>query len=253
MWKRSSGPASAVIVAVALTTPGWALTITDVLPGTFVDISVGGVGTPLGLDLDQVVEIVTTIGNPVFPAGAVAVGNNGGIGFQAGTNELILTDVNEPIPSDDAFGGDQALLAFWDDIGNEVGDIYWTELVMPASANRPAGEALIVQWEEKRFDQLGPGPDDTATFQIQVFQDPGPDDIFAQLLYTDIEQERPGGGKSATIGYQDGAAGFNDFQWSFDTEGAVSNGTVLSLIPEPMTGLLLVAGAALLRRRGRMV
>ena len=98
------------------------------------------------------------------------------------------------------------------------------------------------------------GTTDTVTFQVQIFGDPlgGPDAVFAQILFEDIEQLGPGGGASATIGYQDGGGGFGDFQWSFDSAASVANGTVLSIVtPEPSTLILLALGGIAIRSSRR--
>ncbi|MBN2446051.1 MAG: hypothetical protein JXO22_04975 [Phycisphaerae bacterium] len=211
------------------------LTITDQEPGQFIDISQTGFG--LGLAHDDEAIISTTISNAVFPAGDVHVGNNGGIAFGTPLS-ADLGPVNQPLPSSDAFGGSQVLLGYWDDIGNTIGDVYWMD----------QSDRLIIQWESKQFEDST----DTLTFQMQIFQSRGTRQapIYAQIIFADIEQPRAGGGASATIGYQDGVGGsYNDVQWSFDTPGAVSNGMVLSLIPEPATLLLIAAALPLLRRR----
>jgi hypothetical protein len=224
-----------VVSAVALASVGAAQTlqIVDNLPGTFTDIS--GTGINLGIHGDDSATIFPTIGNAVFPAGRVVVGNNGGMGFNPPDD--YLAPVNQPIPSMDAFGGGQAALAFWDDIGNDTGTVLWEQV----------GGELIVQWHNVHF-----GPrEDFARFQIKIFGTVDPNNpVYAQFIYADIEQPRPGGGVSATIGYQDGGAHFNDVQWSFNTANAVHNGTVLSIVPEPgMTFLLLLGVCPLLRRR----
>ncbi len=212
------------------------LEIVDNLPGMFTDIST--IGTDLQLGDEDEAEITTTIGNAVFPAGSVWVARNGGLGFDPVSTDL--APINLEIPSSDAFGGSQAALAFWDDIGNDTGTVLWHEDF--------GSNTLIVQWHEVPFnDHSG-----TATFQVKIFGDPGaPPPIYAQFIYEDIEQSRGGGGASATIGYQDGAAGFNDVQWSYNAPGAVSDGDVLTLteIPEPAAALLLLGALTVLRRR----
>ena len=87
--------------------------------------------------------------------------------------------------------------------------------------------------------------------------------IDKDLIFEDIEQPGVEGGVGATIGYQDGGAGFGDFQWSFNTAGAVANGTVLSLVltdSVPATSEwtlfimligLLVAGTVIVYRHSR--
>jgi hypothetical protein len=215
------------------------LQIVNDLPGTFVDIS--ATGTELHLSGDLSTTIFSTVSNAVFPAGDVVVSNNGGIGF-GNLSSWFLAPLNEPIPSAQAFGGGQALLPYWDDFGNTMGEIHYCQ----------TRSALIVQWTGKPFE----GRTDTATFQIQVFDGvpfPPAGGIYAQFIYTDIEQPRASGGASATIGYQNGLAAYHDVQWSFDTAGAVANGTVLSLIPEPSTFVLSGAFVLIIGRCRRRV
>lgn len=208
------------------------LSIVDNLPGEFTDISRTGI--PLNLSGNLEAEINTTIGNRVFSAGRVIVANNGGLGFDPADPNLAPD--NEPLPSNAAFGGAQGALAFWDNINNVIGEVFWQEI----------GNTLIVQWHNNTFQ----GSRDTSRFQIKISEPaPGPVTVFAQFIYDDIEQPRAGGGISATIGYQNGGAGFNDVQWSFNTAGAVSNGTVLSLIPEPNSLVLLTLGVLCFLRR----
>ena len=103
-----------------------------------------------------------------------------------------------------------------------------------------------LQWDGKQFTDST----DTVTFQLQIFEGVrGGNPIYAQMIYADVEQPRADGGGSATIGYQDGGAGFNSVQWSFNLSGAVSNGTVLSLIPEPASLALIAIGAWVSHRR----
>ena len=218
-----------------------ALTIVDNIPGEFMDISPDGTGKGIPLNLgddDSVVIPTRSVGNDVYPIGRdrrVVVANNGGVGFNV--PNLFLFPFNQQIPSEDAFGGGTSALVFWDDIDAKEGNVYWQDV----------GETLIVQWHKRDF-----GDRDTAIFQLQIFgiTDAGPFDVYAQFIYKDIEQTRPGGGVSATIGHQDGPGQFNDFEWSFNTAGAVSDNTVLSVIPEPATGVLLaLVSLGLIRRR----
>ena len=214
MQVRNAIGVLALLAVIAANARAQTLQIVDDLPGKFIDISKTG-GTPLHLGDDEEVEIGTLPGNFVFLTGTVVVGNNGGMGFGSLPNND-LAAVNQAIPSDDAFGGGQAALPFWDDIDDKEGDVYFL-----------LGEdRVIVQWNDRNLAGTG----DTVDFQVQVFYGAGPEDIIAQYLFADIEQPGAGGGVSASIGYQDGGAGFGDFQWSFDTADAVGNGTVLSLI-----------------------
>ncbi len=191
--------------------------------GEFTDIEATGVPVPLGDDGEAMLGIGSIPGNFVLRAGQVAVGLNGGINFGA----LTVTDleaVNRGIPSAGAFLGAQACLAFWDDIDDKEGDVYFLDL--PGGAGGPR---LIVQWNVGNFDGGGA----TLKFQVKVFENLEPSGIYAQFLYV-IEPSGPGAGQSATIGYQDGGEGFGDIQFSFNQAGAVEDGTVLTLfIPEP--------------------
>lgn len=213
MQARNAIGVLALVAVIAANGRAQTLQIVDHLPGKFIDIAETG-GTPLHLGDDEEVEIGTLPGNIVFLTGTVVVGNNGGIGFCPPDNDLAA--VNQAIPSDDAFGGGQGVLLFWDDIDDKEGDVYFLL----------EEDRLIVQWSDRNLA----GTSDTVDFQVQIFFGAGPEDIIAQYLFADIEQPRAGGGVSASIGYQDGGAGFGDFQWSFDTADSVGNGTVLSLI-----------------------
>lgn len=219
----------------AITAHAGLLTIVDNLPGTFQDIS--RTGTALNLSGDLEAEIWTTIGNALLPAGLVVVGNNGAIGFNP--PDFDLEPLNQMIPSENAFGGGQSLQIYWDNVGNDVGDVYWQEI----------GDILIIQWDNVHFADDPDRPQDTGRFQIQIFG--GPTSIFSQFLYDDIEQQFPDGGASATIGYQSGLllGPGNDVQWSFNQPGAVSDGTVLSLIPAPGSVALLGIGMLGFRRK----
>jgi len=220
--------------ALALTPLATAqLTLVSNLPGAFVDIS--GTGTPLSLADDAEVDIVTTVGNALLPAGTVRVGSNGGVRFRGTGTELGIT--NQILPNIGAFSLDsQSLLPFWDDIDTEGGlwgEIYWQEV---------AG-ALIVQWENAAFFN-GSATQDRTTFQLQV---PSTGTTWARFVYEDVTSVRAGGGASATIGYQAGGWG-NDVQFSFNTAGSVNNNDVLSLTgtftpppPPPAATCMLVS------------
>ncbi|HKQ46774.1 MAG TPA: hypothetical protein VJZ71_01755 [Phycisphaerae bacterium] len=257
---------SALVLSAGLTTVARAqpLTIVSNEPGTFIDIS--GTGNVLVLNDDQEAVINPGIGNAVFPVGSVVVANNGGLAFPSVGGQNDLTPTNHPIPSVNAFNGRQSLLAYWDDLegddfaalprGGKNGSVYW-EIINTV--------ILVVQWEVRVI--LGSGANrvnETVTFQIQIFggATAAPGAIYAQLVYADVEQPTPNGGASATIGYQNGGAGFNNVQWSFNTAGAVNNGKVLTLrqansIPAVSDAgnvaliLLFLAAGIFVFRRGR--
>lgn len=207
--------------------------IVSTIPGEFVDIS--ATGTDLQLDEESEAEITTTIGNALLPAGRVIVANNGGIGFNP--PDTNLPPENTELPNSEAMGGGQMLLAYWDDIGNDIGGVLWQQ-----TDNR-----VIVQWEDRQVELAGRTA--FVTFQIQVFDGSEVHNPYFQFIYQEIDGA--GGGASATIGYQDGGAGYNDATWSFNTPGAVGNGTVLTALPEPTSAALWLGSfACALRRRG---
>ncbi|MCG8403683.1 MAG: IPTL-CTERM sorting domain-containing protein [Phycisphaerales bacterium] len=206
--------------------------IEEINPGEFVDIS--QIGTPLGLGHDDVVDAGPFSGNFLLLPGRMLIGVNGGVGFgfdSPDTNGVELSGHNSSIPSN-AFQGHQALLPYWDDLGDEIddknGDVYMARLAEPGRT------MTIVQWDNL---PLRKNPEDTVTFQVKIFDNQNPTGVYAQFIYADVEQPGASGGIGATIGYQDGSANFSDLQQSFDTAGAVSNGTVLSIVIEHRLGL----------------
>ena len=211
----------ACIAALAWVVPGGAFAQTLQLIdnprlGEFIDIT--DTGQPLVLPDEGEAQIGTFGGSFVLLPGLIVVGMNGGVGF----GNFTITDlepVNQPIPSGDAFFGGQALLAYWDDIDDKEGDVL----------SQVLEDRRIVQWNFGNFDGTG----STLKLQVQIFETSAPTGIYAQLLYK-IEGPSAGAGGSATIGYQDGTAGFGDIEFSFNELDTVTDGTVLSLmIPSP--------------------
>ncbi len=215
--------AAALAMGVTAGAAGQTLRIVDnPVLGEFLDISQSGKSLALGDDQEAMLE-ATFPGNFVLQPGIVVVGINGGVSFGIRT-VTNLAPVNEELPSRAAFFGGQAALVLWDDIDDKDGDVF-SEVV----ADPKHGDRLIVQWNVANFEGTGA----TLKFQLQVFDNIAPTGIYAQFLY-EIEGPATGAGSSATIGYQDGPAGFGDIQFSFNTPDAVTDGTVLSLmIPGP--------------------
>jgi hypothetical protein len=227
MWLRNWIVLSAALLGACAGAA--AVEIVDTIPGNYIDISDIGEKLDIGDEGEAVIQ--TTIGNALIPAGPAVVANNGGVGFNPPSTELAST--NEPLPSAAAFGGGQALLPYWDDIGNDVGGVYWHEM----------NDTLIIQWEDRPLSLNRVA----VTFQIQIFDASESSNYFFQCIYLDIEDA--GGGAGATIGYQAVGGGSETDQWSFDTPGAVVNGTVLTVLPEPQSLLLGLLGFSLSRRR----
>lgn len=153
-------------------------------PTQFIDIATSG--TQLVLNDNESVDINTTVGNFLLPAGIVSVSNNGGVLSGSGR---VLSPNNTLLPSA-AF--ENALLPFWDDLdGPAPGGIFFEEL--------PIGghNALVVQWESRAHVTSTTG----ITFQLQLFET-GP--IVARYAYLDVEFNDAAidNGASATIGFQ---------------------------------------------------
>lgn len=216
------------------------LTISNLFEGQFIDISASS-GTALGLMDDEERLIASSVSNIVFSSGSLVVGNNGAIAFGLASVEE-LSPLNEPIPSNAAFQGAQSVMPYWDDIDDKSGEVYFGIVTHP-----DFGPTTVVQWHNRPLNSIASG---LVRFQVQVFGNVGSDDIVAQFIYDDIETPGPNGGAGATIGYQDGGAGFEDALWSFNTAGAVSNGTVLSVTaPEPSTMAFLFPAMILIIRK----
>lgn len=213
----------AAVIALALGTVSGAhaqLQFVQNVPGTFINIKNLPGRIALNLAGDDEAIITTTVGNAFYPAGTVVVGNNGGIGFDPPTDNN-LGPIPGPLPNLNAFGGDcPALLPYWADIGNHVGNVYWIEL---------NNNKLIVQWEFKRFECCPLAP--AVTFQCQINGN-SRDCVFAQFLYESIETAPANGGENAAIGTQF-HVGLTSLNWSDHAPFAVSNSTVLSIVCIP--------------------
>ena len=229
---------------------GWAthlaasipISIVNNLPGTFVDIS--NAGTLLSIPSDGSTVVSSGgVGNLLFPPGNIVVAENGGLGFQNPPDNN-LPPVNTPIPSVTIFGGGQAILGYYSNImacPGKMGGVY--------QATTSTSE--IIQYHGMCVPgALRGGNPDLVDFEIKIFNNPIPaPGIFAQIIYADIQRPGPNGGAIATIGYQDDALGNNDFQWSFNTAGSVMDGTVLSIVPEPASAILVALLGWVLARR----
>lgn len=171
-------------------------------PAAFVDIS--STGTPLGLSDDGEVTVTTTVGNSLFPAGSVTIGNNGGILSGSGRN---LDYANTALPNT-SLG--TALLPFWDDLDSVYGNVYWQERTIGGI------QSLVVQWENRpHFDSPASG----GTFQVQVFASGA---TFARFAYKDVVfgSQLIDGGASATIGVQ--TSNTSALQYSLNAAGLAS-------------------------------
>ncbi len=155
-------------------------------PAQFIDISATGLALDLGDD-DELTT-TTTIENEIFPGGTVTVANNGGIlaGFGLGTN---LYFQNLPLPAPDIT---RSLLPYWDDLGDESGNVYIEEVDIDGVPS------LIVQWQRPHANFTN----GEIIFQVQV---PSTGDRYARFAYEDTEFGDPliDQGNSATIGYQE--------------------------------------------------
>lgn len=196
-----------------------ALGLTDEESAILGWIDISASGTPLGLGDDEEAQVTMPFTTPTFPKADVVVGNNGAIGF-GGT--LSLTHLNGGIPSEDAFGGVQAIFALWDDIDADTGEIY------VGTVGVEPDRTFIVQWQDRpHFSGNTVLDGDEATFQIQVFEH-ATDSNFAQIIFQDTNFLNPeyDAGASATVGYQD--SGSQGHMWS-QNQPSVPDGTVLTV------------------------
>src|SRR6188472_3685230 len=112
----------ALLTLCAATAVVGAQTTIVVGSGTFVDISPAGngLGTAItGVTDDSVHNITTTIGNGLFPAGAVRVGNNGFCLSGSTTATMPLTNAAiaaTGLPTGVTAGAVSYLAPFWDDL-----------------------------------------------------------------------------------------------------------------------------------------
>ncbi len=203
------------------------------LPGSFVDISLTGGTAFIGAGDDTMHTFTSTIGNSLFPAGAIAVSSNGVALSGASAGAYVTFGNGGPITSATTPASvglpacTAAVCAFWDDlytpIANPNTTIWWQEL----------SGVLYIMWKD--IDHFYPSPTyGLITFEIQVFSNPGCGSPAIQILYPDATFEVSGtgvtGGASATIGYINGAPGNGlvSAGWSYNTP-SVSDGTTLSI------------------------
>jgi hypothetical protein len=222
---------AALALASVLTLHASGQTMTSALPPVFGFIDISTTGTPIaGVGSETEHNIVTTIGNPLFPAGNVRVSPNGvaisGLiaGHIAGGNSQIATfSLPEGVPQ----GGLGYLFPFWDDLSAPAAGanttIWWQE----------TNAALIIMWKDLEHDQVPGGG--TITFEVQVFLlPPAPptceNQIQIQYLYQDTSFGNPAFdfGQSASVGYGAGFLGLDlhNSNWGFNVMSAPSGLTL---------------------------
>ncbi len=191
-------------------------------PTKFVDIS--GTGQIFNPSDDGSATIFSGIGNALFPAGAMSIGNNGGV-LAGGFQNLPYSD--QPLPVG-AFSA--ALLPFWDDLDDETGLVYFDERIIDGVS------ALVVQWNNRpHYNNFG-----NTTFQVQLF---ATGSIAARFAYEDVlfGAWYYDNGIEATIGVQgiDGSASM----FSYHT-AAVFDGDVIdfAFVSKDIYGVDLNAG-----------
>ncbi len=227
---------AAVVALSSSALRGQDLVWTDELPGVFIDIS--STGTALALSDDGVAEVTPgfDLSGTLFTgdsSGRVWISNNGAIGFLGDGGSSGAFWINTALPNFSLFGGahgePQALAVYWDDIDSETGDVYYETI------GDVGCRVFVVQWHDRPHN-----PGDTVldgnevTFQVQIYENAGP--FHARLVYEDTDFLDPAldDGASATIGYQAGGVR-NTAQWSFNTGGAVTAGSVLTLMDDILT------------------
>ena len=199
----------------------WQARLASDLAGVLGWTDISADGTALGLANNQVAQVTMPFTNDVFREAVVQISNNGALGFGGNTD---LSLINGEIPNEFAFGGGQAIFPFWDNLDATTGDVYYRTIGVAPE------RVFIVQWHDRPHDRGDSVLDgDETTFQVQIFETPA-DEVCAQMLYLDtlFNDTRYDDGASATVGYQ--TDGGNGLQWSYNAAGAVSSGTVLSVL-----------------------
>ena len=160
---------------LTITTCASAQTVIGPGIGVFVELSpaFGGTGTAVpGVGDDTMGTFTTTIGNELFPAGAVSVASNGyAVSPTTGTTSsnfgnvaITATSTGANTVGNGATATSEVLMPFWDDLyavattANTT--IYWQEI----------NGVLFIEWRDighfaTSADRGGP----SATFEIQVF------------------------------------------------------------------------------------
>jgi hypothetical protein len=194
----------------------------DSLPSGFIDIS--ATGTNLGLTDDSTAGVTLPFSFDFFgnTSDQICVSNNGGIIVGATTCSLSFSNTALPAA---AIG--PAIFPFWDDMDDETGGVFWQ--VQGTAPNRVA----IVQWHQRpHFTSPQPPTPDTATFQVQIFEDTNA--ITFEYLDVDFANPLWNGGISATIGMQS-ANGVIANQYSFNTASVASGDAILWTPTAPIT------------------
>jgi hypothetical protein len=204
----------ATLAGLALSSSALAqFSIVNNLPGSYVDIITPGQATYYNLGDDGFVDITTTVGNALLPAGTHRITNNGAIAWG---NPGFTAFTNQPLPSPDLADGNLALAPYWDDLytynGVQGGQgVYVQEI----------SGVLYITWNVGHIEI----ENSSGVVQLQVFSS-GP--VFAKYVYQSV-QYGPGlsNAASATIGTQTNDA--NAEQYSYNT-ASITDGTVLSVV-----------------------
>src|SRR5262245_21165392 len=222
----------ALFAACLLAAVAGAQTFSNSYPGAFVDLSTSGGTAIAGVGDDTLHNFVTTLGNPMFPAGNTRVCNNGVAMSGTTTGSVGFTNYTIPasgVPVGMSLPYTTALCPFWD-------DLYPT--APPSSATiyyQETAGVLYIMWKNEFAFGYVVGTQQI-TFEIQVFSSPAPGTPWIQFFYPDSTfggtSAFGDAGGSATIGYVSGTGGFGqNTLHSFDTAASVPDGTVLSIFP----------------------
>jgi hypothetical protein len=244
-------PSKVLAALCALATlAGAQTTITNAVPAVlgFLDLTTnGGTSVVPAPSVGSEHNIVTTVGNFLFPAGDVRIANDGVAIAGITSGDVSSTNVAIPAVGFPAGipAGAAAILPWWD---------FTCPAPLPNILGTPPPASIL--WKENAgvlyIAWIGEYPacnglaGKTITFEIQVFGAPAPGSPWIQILYPDTVFD-PGNpllpppfgpvpphpcndGSCATIGYVAGPFGTNA-QWTpFD----VNDGMVLSIFPPTM-------------------
>lgn len=174
----------------------------------FEDIS--GTGTALGLTDDGEANITSPFAFTFYGNSSTdfRIANNGGILFDATTGDVSSTNTS-------LTSGDNAIYPFWDDIDDNLGDVFWE--VRGTAPNR----RLIIQWNDRDHFNASPSG---ATFQVVLYESTNEITfVYQDLIFGTAEDD----GASATVGLE-GPAATTANEFSFD---ATFTNTCLNFVP----------------------
>jgi len=165
------------------------------LPPTYSLVDISTTGAALGIGDDEETNVTLPFAFPFYGVGTnmIRVGNNGGLLVGVTTGDLWAGNTcPQPVTSPDA----PLIMAFWDDMDDETGNVYW-QAFNPCPHPDCDSQCAVFEWYDRpHYSNTG-----SATFEA-ILCDNG--DILFQ--YADVVFGDPANmdnGVSATVGIED--------------------------------------------------